>query len=68
MQTLSIKEELFNEIDGMPDNFVKDIINYIAIIKNNNENNELIKQSRILSEDSFSKIWNNKEDSVYDSL
>ncbi len=68
MQTLSIKEELFNEIDGMPDHFVKDIINYIAIIKNNNENNELIKQSRILSEDTFSKIWNNKEDSVYDSL
>jgi len=65
---LPAKEILYEEIEKLPDNLISDVFNYILFLENKNENNRLTVMARTLSEDSFSKIWDNEEDAVYDKL
>jgi hypothetical protein len=65
---MSIKEMLHQKIDILPDILASDIMNYIIFLENQSYKIELTKQVQSLSELTFSKIWDNEEDSVYDSL
>jgi hypothetical protein len=65
---MSVKEMLHQEIEKLPDSLAPDIMNYIMFLENKSEKIELISQVRTLSEVSFSKIWDNEEDSIYDTL
>lgn len=65
---MSVKEMLYQEIEKLPDSLAPDIMNYIMFLENKSEKIELTKQVRTLSETSFSKIWDNEEDSIYDTL
>jgi hypothetical protein len=65
---MSVKELLFQEIEKLPDSFAPDIMDYIMFLENKSKKNELINQVRTMSEVSFSKIWDNEEDSIYDTL
>jgi hypothetical protein len=65
---MSIKEMLHQKIDKLPDFIASDIMNYITLLENQTSNIELVKQVQRFSELTFSKFWDNEEDSVYDSL
>ncbi|MFH1051513.1 MAG: DUF2281 domain-containing protein [bacterium] len=65
---MSVKELLYQEIEKLPDSFAPDIMDYIMFLENKLKKTELIRQVRTLSEASFSKIWDNEEDSIYDTL
>lgn len=65
---MSVKEMLYKEIDKLPDSLAPDLMDYIKFLENKIEKSELTKQVRTLSDTSFSKIWNNDEDSVYDTI
>ena len=65
---MSVKELLYQEIEKLPDSFAPDIMDYIMFLGNKAEKIELTKQVQALSETSFSKIWDNEEDSIYDTL
>jgi len=65
---MSVKEMLYQEIDKLPDNFASDLMNYIRFLEHKSDKIELVKQVGVLSETSFSKIWDNEEDSIYDSF
>jgi hypothetical protein len=65
---LSVKEMLYREIDKLPDSLAPDIMDYIMFLENKMEKSELTQQVRTLSEESFSKIWDNEEDSIYDTI
>jgi len=65
---MSIKELLHQEIDRIPDSFAPDIMNYLKFLGYKSENEALTKQVGIISEPSFTKIWDNEEDSAYDTL
>ena len=65
---MSVKEMLHQEIEKLPDSLAPDIMNYIMFLENNSEKIELMKHVRTLSEASFSKIWDNEEDSIYDTI
>ncbi len=65
---MSIKSLVKNEIDELPEDIVLEIFDYLKFIKSKNERDLLVKNSQKLSESSFEKIWDNKEDSIYDDL
>ena len=65
---MSEKELLHQEIDKLSDSLVPDLLNYIVFLENKSEKIELIRQSQIMSESSFAKVWDNEEDSIYDTL
>lgn len=65
---MSVKEMLHKQIERLPDNLAPEILNYIMFLENKTEKLELTKQVQLMSEDAFSKIWDNEEDSAYDNL
>ena len=65
---MSVKSLLKNEIDNLPENIASEVFDYLRFIKFKNEEELLIKNAQELSESSLEKIWNNDEDSAYDSL
>ena len=64
MQTIKIEIE-DSKVDivlNIIDNLKSDVISKYEIVKQNSEQKDFIK----LSDKSFSKIWDNDEDAVYD--
>ena len=64
MQTIKIEVE-DTKVDivlNIIDNLKSDIISKYEVVKQNNEQKDFAK----ISNKSFSKIWDNEEDSVYD--
>jgi hypothetical protein len=65
---MSVKELLHKEIDKLSDSLAPEILNYVLFLENKSEKLDLVNQVRTMSESSFSKIWDNEEDSAYDTL
>jgi hypothetical protein len=65
---MSVKSLLKNEIENLPEDVASEVFDYLRFIKSKNEKELLIKNAQKLSESSLEKIWDNDEDSVYDSL
>ena len=65
---MSVKEMLHKEIDKLPDNLTADVFNYVLFLENQLEKIDFTRQTQIMSEAVFSKIWDNEEDAIYDTL
>lgn len=65
---MSVKELLQIEIEKLPDILVPEVYNYVMNLESKSDNFENIKFAQKLSETAFAKVWDNDEDSIYDSL
>ena len=65
---MTVKEMIKTEIEKLPENLLAEGFDFIQFLEMKKEKNLLAKASQKLSTASFEKIWDNKEDAVYDSL
>lgn len=65
---MTVKEMIKTEIETLPENLLTEVLDFIQFLEMKREKNLLAKASQKLSTASFEKIWDNKEDAVYDSL
>jgi hypothetical protein len=65
---MTVKEMINTEIEKLPENLLAEVFDFIQFLEIKMEKNLLAKASQELSTASFKKIWDNKEDAVYDSL
>lgn len=65
---MSVKEMIKKEIDKLPENLLAEVFDFIQFLESKKEKTSLVRASQEMSKISFEKIWDNKEDAVYDSL
>jgi hypothetical protein len=65
---MSVKDMIKDEIEKLPDNLLSEVLDFIKFVEAKKERTLLAKASQKLSMPSFEKIWDNDEDSIYDSL
>jgi hypothetical protein len=65
---MSVKELIKNEIEKLPENLLQEVFDFIRFLETKREKSLLVKASQEMSKASFERIWDNKEDAVYDSL
>ena len=65
---MSVKNLLKHEIDELSEDVALEIFDYLRFIMSKKERDSLVKSVQELSEKSLEKIWDNEEDSVYDSI
>ena len=65
---MTVKEMIKTEIEKLPENLLAEVFDFIQFLEMKKEKNLHAKASQKLSTASFEKIWDNKEDAVYDSL
>ncbi len=65
---MTVKEMIKTEIEKLPENLLAEVFDFIQFLEIKREKNLIPKASQELSTASFEKIWDNKEDAVYDSL
>lgn len=65
---MTVKDMIKKEIDTLPENIVVEVYDFVRFLEIRKDRELLQKVSQALSEKSFNKIWDNKEDAVYDSL
>ena len=65
---MSVKDMIKKEIEKLPESILAEVFDFIQFLELKREKNILAKASQELSTASFQKIWDNKEDAVYDSL
>ena len=64
---MTVKELLKKEIEYLPDNLIEEVYDFILFVENR-RHISLSNSAQELSMQSFMKIWDNEEDSVYDNL
>ena len=62
-----ISEELIEKIKSLPPERVAEVEDFVDFIAQRDEH-RLVQAATRLSEESFSQVWDNEEDSVYDQL
>jgi len=62
------KELIKKEIDKLPEDILTEILDFIQFLERKRERDLLVRSSQELSATSFQKIWDNEEDSVYDTV
>jgi hypothetical protein len=62
-----ISEELIEKIKSLPPERVAEVEDFVDFIAQRDER-RLVQAASRLSEESFGKVWDNEEDSVYDQL
>jgi len=60
-------EELIEKIRNLPPERIAEVEDFIDFIAQRDER-RLVQAVTKLSEDAFSQVWDNEEDSVYDQL
>ncbi|MBI4378411.1 MAG: toxin-antitoxin system, antitoxin component, Xre family protein [Nitrospinae bacterium] len=65
---MTVKEMIKTEIEKLPESILAEIFDFIQFLEIKREKNLIVKASQELSTASFEKIWDNKEDAVYDSI
>ncbi|GAB4344029.1 MAG: hypothetical protein Kow0099_23080 [Candidatus Abyssubacteria bacterium] len=65
---MSIKEATKREVDKLPDSLLAEVYDFIQFLESKRERALRVKASGELSAESFGKVWNNEEDSVYDDV
>jgi hypothetical protein len=65
---MSVKEMIKKEIDKLPEDLLVEVFDFIQFLESKRKKTSLAKVSQGMSMTSFEKIWDNKEDAVYDSL
>jgi len=62
------KELIKKEIDGLPEDILAGVFDFIQFLESKRERNLLVRSSEELSTKSFQRIWDNEEDAIYDTL
>jgi hypothetical protein len=62
-----ISEKLIEKIKSLPPERVAEVEDFVDFIAQRDER-RLVQAATELSEESFSRVWDNEEDSVYDQL
>ena len=65
---MSVKDMIKKELEKLPESILTEVFDFIQFLELKREKSILAKASQELSAVSFQKIWDNKEDAVYDSL
>ena len=65
---MSDKELIKKEIDKLPEDILIEVFDFIQFLERKRERDLLVRSSEELSSASFQKIWDNEEDSVYDTV
>ena len=65
---MSLRELIKKEIDGLPENILIEVYDFMQLLEVRKEKNLLARASQELSVPSFQKIWDNEEDAAYDKL
>ncbi|RMF57360.1 MAG: toxin-antitoxin system, antitoxin component, Xre family protein [Calditrichaeota bacterium] len=65
---MSIKEMIMHKSENMLEKILGEIYDFICFLSYKQEGKHLMKVAQKLSENSFRRIWGNKEDAVYDDL
>ncbi|MFA6034994.1 MAG: DUF2281 domain-containing protein [Myxococcota bacterium] len=65
---MTVKQAIWNEIDKMPDNLLTEVLDFVRFIENRKQAETLARSASAASQPSFDKVWDNKEDAVYDKL
>jgi hypothetical protein len=62
-----IHEELIEKISNLPPERIAEVEDFVDFIAQRDERSRVHAAAK-LSEDSFRRVWDNEEDSVYDKL
>jgi hypothetical protein len=62
------KELIKREIDKLPEDVLGEVLDFIQFLETKRERDLLARSSQALSASSFQRIWDNEEDSVYDTV
>jgi len=62
------KELIKKEIDKLPEDVLGEVLDFIQFLEAKKEKDLLVRGSQDLSAGSFQRIWDNEEDSVYDTV
>ena len=65
---MSVKDMIKKELEKLPESILTEVFDFIQFLELKREKSILAKASQELSAVSFQKIWDNKEDAIYDSL
>ncbi|OHB87589.1 MAG: hypothetical protein A3C38_01935 [Planctomycetes bacterium RIFCSPHIGHO2_02_FULL_50_42] len=65
---MSVKDMIKKELEKLPESILTEVFDFIQFLELKREKSILAKASQELSTASFQKIWDNKEDAIYDSL
>ena len=65
---MSNKELIKKEIDKLPEDILIEVFDFIQFLEKKRERDLLVRSSQELSAASFQRIWDNEEDSVYDTV
>ncbi|HKC64603.1 MAG TPA: hypothetical protein VKB86_13260 [Pyrinomonadaceae bacterium] len=60
-------EKLMEKIKNLPPERIAEVEDFVDFIAQRDER-RLVQAATKLSEDSFRKVWDNEEDSIYDQL
>ena len=63
-----VKELIKKEIDKLPEDILIEVFDFIQFLERKRERDLLVRSSQELSTASFQRIWDNEEDSVYDTV
>jgi hypothetical protein len=58
---------LFEKIKVLPPQKIAEVVDFVDFLMQR-EDQKLVQSAMKLSEDSFSKVWDNDEDAIYDEL
>jgi hypothetical protein len=65
---MSVRELIKSERERLPENLLQEILDFIQFLEAGREKSLLVKTSQEMSGTSFERVWDNKEDAVYDDL
>ncbi len=59
---------LIKKIEALPADKINEVENFVEFLGHKGSDRQLAKAASKLSEKSFSKVWDNPEDAIYDKL
>jgi hypothetical protein len=65
---MSVRELIKSERERLPENLLQEILDFIQFLEAGREKSLLVKTSQEMSGTSFERVWDIKEDAVYDDL
>lgn len=60
--------ELIDKLETLPPERIAEIEDFIDFIKQRNQDQQLTQAATKTAEQSFTKVWDNPDDAVYDAL
>ncbi len=59
---------LIKKIEALPADKINEVEDFVEFLESKGSDRSLTRAAAKLSEKSFSKVWNNPEDAIYDKL